>query len=185
MPQQNLPLGLFGIFISALDPSIVQNPPEDPPPLPTNPSQGVWSIAVAAGVVVNITKFLQQYAMSPNASLGGQFGANMLTGIDIVFAGPTGLTINAQLMETTYLNGATPRVRTAGTDISMDFQVKSQPVLPTPANGSSIIGWILGYPPGTGYWLIGQNNNDTETHLEISFSTAVTLFGINLYFGQR
>lgn len=185
MPQVNLPLGVFGIFISALDPALVVVPANDPPEAPSNPSQGVWSIAVAGQLVVNLTKFLQQYASSPNASQGGQFGANMLTGFDIVFSGGAGVGVTPGLFEVTYGNGVAPVVKDAGTTASMVLQVRSQPTLPTPAGQSSIISYTLGFPPGTGYWLIGQNNNDTETHLEIAFSAAVNVFGINLYFGNR
>lgn len=181
MPQVNVPLGLYGIFISALDPSLVTIPAVPP----TNPSQGVWEKAVAANVYVNLTKFLQQFASSPNASLGGQHGANLMTGFDIVFSGPSGLVITPQMFETNFVDGVIPIVKSAGTTQSLVLQVAKQPTLPTPANAASIIRWTLGFPPGTGYWLIGQNNADCETHLEIAFSAAVQLFGIGLFFGSR
>ena len=181
MPQVNLPLGLFGIFIPAYDPSIVVVPAIDP----DNPSQGIWNKDVADSCLINLTRFLQQYAFSPNASLGGQYGANMLTGFDIVFNGPGGLTVTPQLFETNYGNGTQPNVISAGNNNNLVLQVKSQPVLPTPAGATSIIGWTLGFPPGTGYWLIGNNNADTTTLLQIGFSAAVILYGVNLYFGNK
>ena len=177
-------MGLFGIFVPAIDPSIVVVPALDPPEAPTNPSQGIWAVPVASQFIMNLTKFLQQYASSPNASLGGQFGANMLTGFDFVFAGPAGVGFTPALFEVNYTNGGQYYVNSAGNNPNLDLQVASQPVLPTPANASSIIRWTLGYPPGSGYWLIGQNNADTDTHLECTVSAAIMLFGVNIFFGS-
>lgn len=176
MPSPNLVVGLYGIFVPAIDPSLVTIPAEDP----VNVSQGVYSKPVATQFLFNLSRFLQQIASSSNASLGGQLSANMMTGFDIVFSAAATINFTAGMFETQYVRG-TPLVKTAGN--TRQFILTPLPPLPTgatPAGQTQIISYSLG-----DYWLIGQNNPDTTTYLEVDVSAAIELYGVQIYFGNR
>lgn len=178
MPKVNLPLGIFGIFIPAIDPSIVVIPAVDP----SVGSPGIYTKRVVTSAYVNLTRFLQQVAAGPNATLGGLFDANQFTSFDVVFGGATvGTTITPVMYETLYSNGVPTVVKNASnTPAFVISPVPPAPTLPTPANSSSVAKFSL-----ADYWLLGQNGSEVTDVLELDVSAAIQLVGVQIYFGNK
>lgn len=176
MPKVNLPLGSYGIFIPAFDGAWA--PPQDAVQI----SPGVWAVVPGDPMILNLTKFLQQFAHGPNAALGGVFGAGMLTGFDVAYSATTARTVTAAMYETAFINGVVPAPKNAS-NTPQFVLIPANPVpLPasSPANAAMVARVQL-----TDYWLIGQNGPDTLDILSLTFSGAVNLFGVTIYFGDR
>lgn len=201
MPKVNLPMGLYGIFVPATDlvPTTVsgsglsaregkkeenkkesrtEHKPASSPVARADATEvlpGVFGVVPTGPLLLNLTKFLQQFASGPNAVLGGQFGAGMLAGFDVAYSGD-GSAATLQLFETLFRNGQIPFVR----NMSNTPQFVLTPSTLATADPS---GYNVTFISLADYWLIGQNNPNTSDFLLIN--TSVTLYGITIYFGNK
>jgi hypothetical protein len=179
MPKANLPMGVYGIFVPATDGAWAYIPEADwgTDPVEINGFPGVYvrsQTGATTGQVVallNVTRFLQQIAMSPNAALGGQFGANVLAAFDLVYeintAAPSNLSVS--VIETKFRNGVPPDpTKNAGNTPALVVLLPpgGLPVTPN-SNNYYVIKCEL-----ADYWLIGQNQPDTG----VQFGGGATVF---------
>lgn len=204
MPTVNLPLGSYGIFVPAQDiyfatvsgdgggalmasekketkketkePKESKNKdaretPQEEPQEPHPHEQLLDGYAE-----LNLTRFLQQFApaRSPNAALGGPFGANELTGFDVVYTGSGNVELN--LYEFEYRHGEYPHVRFKNN--TRQFRLIPDDLPPPEPHGTSIAHIRL-----EDYWLIGQNRPNVETILTFNGS-GPTIVGVTIYFGD-
>lgn len=195
MPKPNLPAGVYGLFVPATDGAWTYLPSaewvEDPVPPPVtgfNPvGLYVKQQTAAANVVMvlNITKFLQQIAVSINAALGGQFGANLLAAFDLVYQ-VTGAGLGnflASVQEATFVPGGSPIYKNQNNYPALIVTPSLFPSAPNNPGQFYVTRATL-----ADYWLIGQNNPDTMTTLEVEFGNGGTstfsFVGAQLYFGN-
>lgn len=176
MPKVNLPLGSYGIFVPAIDGAWALLTPVDPTIL----SPGIWVRVVTGEVALNLTKFLQQFARaySPNAVLGGQFGANVLTGFSIAYTAAAASNVTAALFETSFVNAVAPIVKSAANTPQFVLSPANPIPMPQTAPGTvSVVRVSL-----ADYWLIGQNQEDTLDILDLNFAGTPNLLGVTLHF---
>lgn len=205
MPTVNLPLGSYGIFVPAADLTYAaptggggvlsakegkeekkenkkENKSDKPassiaPKILTQVDPGVWAETSDGVALLNVTKFLQQFVTSdsPNASLGGQFGAGILTGFDIVHIGDAS-GVEANLFEVHYFHERPPFVRNKHN--TPQFELEPDELGHAHAGGHPTVSRI----ELKDYWLIGQNNPNVSTFLQLE--GVITLVGITIYFGN-
>lgn len=125
------------------------------------------SNAETAYAILNLSQFLNRiFANSTqaiNSPLGVEFDAGMITGFDLIYSVGTGAltSITPSIYETTFVNGVAPSINSA----------QAQFVL-TPATASAAQSTDATKPSVTffslaDFWIIGNNIQDVQDHLEI------------------
>lgn len=200
MAAPNLPLGTFGLFISTIDGAwnfdLVGPAPWVDGLVAPNPLFNFYAKQQTADTgtppfdyavaLLDISKFLTQIATSPNASMGGQYSANVFVGFDVVYAiaGAPLTSLQPSFAEVQYTNGQVPTENNSNITPAMRLTPNQLPVAVNPAGTVTVQYVSLAQP-----WLLGQNQPDLESTLGLQVfnpgTSTFSLYGIQLYFGQK
>lgn len=192
MPKPNLPMGAHGLFIPAVagDWAYTPNALWTTDPNVGNPGvYGKLLGGAGTGVaILNMNQFLSWVgALSPNAPIGGEFGANVLSSFDVVYRTSSGAptSITPAIFETQFPNSiASPVAKSAANTPALVLT-------PTVLSPTGVVSGQVGVVNVSlaDYWLLGQSLPDAMDLLTITVVNTAgpqfTLFGVQLYFGVK
>lgn len=192
MPKPNLPLGLYGLFV----PAVAGDWTYTPNALWTvDPNVGVpglyGKILTGAGTgtaILNMNQFLAWVgATSPNAPLGGQYGANVLSSFDVVYQTNSGAptSITPAIFETQFPHSsASITPKSASNTPALVLTPTVLPPTGVVTGQTGVVNVSL-----ADYYLLGQNLQDVMDLLTITVVNTAgvnfLLYGVQLYFGYK